>query len=428
MQNTRRRHHRRSIYTHTLREGVGAPAWASGTDLWKDFTVPLGPLADPTDTHASTIYAPNAAGVYAPFAANVLTRTDLGLQTVPTRVELSAAPIPATATWIKTNVAITDNALLAPDGTTTAAYIARTSTAAAFCRPATITKAASPIQYTQAVIAKADTATFLAMRLQGLFPARADVCFNLALGTISLAATAVTFTGASASIAALGGGYYLCTLTATSDNHTSFSASVAARTSSGLIDDTDPSSTAGLYVWTNNVQAAAFAVPPILTGLATVNGNQQVIDLTGRLGTGVAGLLQVNFLTSDVSNFPDVMTISDGTANNLVEMFGGGGNLAFGLKAGGVDQGSLTVASWATGVRTIVFSVGPNFIQSRVVGQSAITADTVATWPTLNQLSLGSRGYVGTNFSYQRVSKLALKFEAQSQTTFDAMYALGLLT
>lgn len=61
----------------TFQDVPPIPAWALGADLWEDFTRPSGSLPDPTDTHAQTIYAPDASGLYLPFAANVLTRTDL---------------------------------------------------------------------------------------------------------------------------------------------------------------------------------------------------------------------------------------------------------------------------------------------------------------------------------------------------------------
>lgn len=73
----------------TLGQGVG-PAWMTGMNLGWDFVRDqyfLGATTF-TDTHAQTIYAKNSAGVYSPFAANVLTRTDLGLQTIWTRTNL----------------------------------------------------------------------------------------------------------------------------------------------------------------------------------------------------------------------------------------------------------------------------------------------------------------------------------------------------
>ena len=92
--------------------------WTAGADLFADFS-----LSDPigfSDTHASTIYAPNAAGVFAPYATDVIVRTDLGLQTVPTRTNLQTYSQDfSQAIWSKSGTSI-GSAVVAPDGTSTA--------------------------------------------------------------------------------------------------------------------------------------------------------------------------------------------------------------------------------------------------------------------------------------------------------------------
>lgn len=411
----------------------GVPKWAVGTNLWKDFTVPRGPMVDPADTHAATIYAPDTTGLYSSFAANVLTRADLGLQCVPTRTELNSVPIPKTATWGKTNATITDNAVVAPDGTLTAATIARTSTLAAYAAAPTITKAASAVQYTMSVVAKAGTDSFLPMRLQGTYPARADACFNLSMGTVSSAASVSgTFTGASATITSLGNGWYLCTITATSDTATTLLGFVSCLTVTGQVDDASASATANLTVWYMNMQASAFAVAPILTGSATVNGNQQVIDLTGRLGTGVAGLVQ--FKHDGLASSTRILTINNGSSEaSFLTLYNDGGTVAvYGQETGGASAiyvaGDALVAATTY---TYAFAFGPNFGTLRRVGGTAKTPDTsfnyAAGASAFTNFSIGGRGYDTAVNSYQIAKKVALSFGAQDATTFDAMYARAVL-
>jgi hypothetical protein len=119
------------------------------------------------------------------------------------------------AAWGKTNASVTSNSIAAPDGTTTGDTVIRSTGVAAFIGNSSGAGAAR--QYTMSLYAKAATAgNGVGLRIQGTFPNRGDVVFNLTNGTISSPAVAAgTATGASATIASAGGGWYRCTLTVT---------------------------------------------------------------------------------------------------------------------------------------------------------------------------------------------------------------------
>lgn len=313
----------------TPKQGSGVPAWAQGTDYWQDFTKNVGTLPAVADTHAATIYEPNAAGVYLPFGANVLTRTDLGLQTVPSRTNLflnSLAPATQTVTVANTT------------------------------------------QYTVSITGTGSVA------LSGA-----------GTGTVT-AGSPVTFTSSTTSLT--------CTISGSPD--------------------------------TCNVTTGAFAVPPIATAgaPATVNGNQQVVDLTGKLGTGVAGFVKVNVLQPWVNGVV-IAALNDGGGSNDLLIYGrSDGNI-------GAFEDPASVAfnsgsAWAQGVQKIVFSYGPNFLQLQRVGDAAPAANTSITYPsTMTKLNLGGHGYTANNNTYLRTLSAAVKFGAQNASTVAAMLALA---
>lgn len=156
--------------------------------------------------------------------------------------------------WSKNgSVTIVENAA-DPDGGQAAASWARTATSATYSGSG-VTVAASALAYTFTVKAKVNTATNLALRIQGTFPHRADVVFNLTSGTISTAATATsTYTGASATITSLGNGWYTCTLTATSGTDTGLTGYLSFNSNNSKIDGTDSSATSSGWVYGMNMK------------------------------------------------------------------------------------------------------------------------------------------------------------------------------
>lgn len=397
-------------------KGVGVPAWAFGTDLWKDFTVPRGTLADPTDTHASTIYAPNAAGVYAPFAANVLTRTDLGLQTVPTRTNVALqSQTFDNASWVKTRTTVTADATISPDGALTSdALIEDTATGTH-----TLFQSAGSATgtYTFSVFAKANGRRYAVIGIGDASVAADNALFDLQTGTVVSTGASV-----SSSITAVSNGFYRCAVTktvaATSINPgVAFRTDTAATTSQSYTGD----GVSGAYLWQAQLEVGAFASPPIVTtgSSATVNGNQQVIDLTGRLATGVAGIVQFNWLVDNNSSTPIPLDFYDGTQANRVMLYITTGPSLRLTSSGG---GDISLGTIAPGLVTVAFAASSGFMNGRVVGNSLGSSASI-TYPTVDRVSLGGLGssVAQNNYSFSR--KLALSFGPQDATTLNATYA-----
>lgn len=407
------------------------PPWMRGMDMAWDFTKPIKRpnfLLNPADTHAATIYAPNTTGVYAPYAANVLTRTDLGLQTVPTRTNLSLySATYSNAYWTKTNVAVSSDAVagltetvdadLLTENAVTADHILRSTAIAVTGQAYAVSVWAKTGVGSRGVGISVET---------GAFTSGAYVGFAMN-GTITQAAN---FYGASFS--AVSGqastetynGYRRFTLFFTASG--AFNITVMTGLHNGTSTSYAGDNASGNYFANVLVEAAGFAGAPIYTtaATATVTGNQQVIDLTGRLGTGVAGVVQVNALQAGAANCR-VLSIDDGTANNRIQLTWDVSNGVLVVTTGGVSQatGVTTYASQPTaGVATMAFAVGTNYAMARAVGQAAPTADTSVSYPVVDRAAIGGLSYIVTGNMYQFTRKFALKFGPQDATTFAALY------
>lgn len=413
--------------------GPLGPAWAAGADMWEDFVANSGSLPTPTDTHAATIYAPNAAGVYLPFAANVLTRTDLGLQTVPTRTNLALYSTDASnAEWVSSNATHTAGQADLLGGTGAGLITGSGGAAAAFSAPNGVTA----ISYTNTTVysfsrfVKAGTQTLVQLTAPSTaFGTGQYANFNLTTGAV-VGSAGLT----SSSITTFAGGWYRLTITLPATSTTlSINGGILAFINAA--GDTRLPNFTGTTTFTDfgaQVEVGAFSSPLIVTTstAATVNGNQQVISGLGtQLAVGVAGIVQF-VLPGGTLNSSRIFEFDDGSGTNRA--FGVADTVAISVQmtAAGAYQGAvvpLGIPATAGTLYTLAFSFSTNYINARLVGQAAVSADVLATWPVMDRLQIaGGDGNAGRN-SYQFTRKLALKFGPQDATTFAAMYDKAVL-
>ena len=145
---------------------------------------------------------------------------------------------------------ITANAALSPTGEMTADRFVRNTTAASY-RGSGITKAGSALTYTFSIYAKADAADYFLMRMQGTYPARADICFQFSTGKFySGGATGGSFVVQSATATEAGGGWWRIALRATTDAATSLACYTSFSTAPRVwVDDSDVVATAAGFLW-----------------------------------------------------------------------------------------------------------------------------------------------------------------------------------
>ena len=151
--------------------------------------------------------------------------------------------------WIKGGATITGNAVVAPDGTTTAGKMVESATTAEHYL--TQSFGASALQYTFSVFAKAGERTWLSMYLST--SAISSTWFDLVNGIVGTVAAGVT-----ASISPAGNGWYRCSITKTLSAAT-FSAVLDTALGDGISVVYAGDASKGLYLWGAQVENRAFA-------------------------------------------------------------------------------------------------------------------------------------------------------------------------
>jgi hypothetical protein len=155
------------------------------------------------------------------------------------------------AAWVKSNTAVTANAVLAPDGNMTADFVNASGVTAS---GRSIRISSTPLIVNQvntfSVYAKAGTLNFLSLQLSNAAILTNNILaeFNLTNGTISVAViNSGTATDGSASIEAVGDGWYLCKISGITDvTGTDVRTGIGIREVSGT---TSVTAGLGAYIW-----------------------------------------------------------------------------------------------------------------------------------------------------------------------------------
>ena len=426
------------VGTHRALLSSSIPGWAKGFDSWYDYTVPRGtPLLGfppATDTHSSSIYALTSSLNYQSFAANVPTRTNLGLQTVPTRTNLCFYSTDySNANWVTTFsskttgqadfIGGTGAALITADGSSNVHFISGNNSSSISYTSATT--------YTFSRFVKAGTQSLLQLTA----PSPAFGTGQYANFSLSGAGSVTASLGlVSSGIQALANNWYRIWIVVTATSTASSTSGSIIFIASGA-DGRAPTNTLATNFtdFGGQVEVGTFPSPLIVTAgtSATVNGNQQVIGLTGLLGSGVSGFVQVNMLQPDPGANVGILNIYDGTQNNRMLLLWqtGSNQLVMSSTAASVAGTNVTESGgFTSGVATIAFAFGPGYMNFRRVGKAANTAQTGNTFPTgMNVSSLMGRGSDAGANSYGRTQKLAFKFGPANQASLDAAFAAAQL-
>jgi hypothetical protein len=324
------------------------------------------------------------------------------------------------------------NAINAPDGTQTAAFITEDTTGGThYCFGVQSSTATTK---TWSVWLKAGTRTRASIQIGasgGTVGVYADI--NLTNGTIG--AATVSGTGFSVSgtpsIQRFGNDWYRCSITAVTpaSAHVGYIFLLDAagnRTYTG----NGPS---GLYVWGGQLEDGAFATSYIPTIASTVTRSADVAAITGSLFSQWYGQSEGSFVV-DVDSVKNSgnpygsFVVNDGTSNNRMAIIGNlsGTNAVIFGATGGVDQFNVQgIAATTIGTpykMALAYAVN-NFATSGNGG--AVATDTLGSVPTVNRIDLGYffPGTPATNIlnghirSIRYVPVRAADFQLQQVTT-----------
>jgi hypothetical protein len=300
------------------------------------------------------------------------------------------------------------NAATSPDGTTNATLWTRTTTASSYIGQGN-SKAASALPYSFSVFVKPSVGNYVALRMQGTYPARADVVFNLSSGTISTAAAATsTFTGASASIQAISNGWYRVVLTATSDTNTSIQGYISFNSNGVVIDGTDSVSNSAGYIYGAQLEQQSWVSSLIATTGASASRAVDSAQLSvgswynANTGTLVAAFYN-NQLNSNFTAFNWAIAGFYGSAsdnNNCIDLFAGSGyGSVFRVRYNNVQQAYVIASGNPYQYQSnnkVAASWGTNGFYEMANGNSSyLGSGSVGTIPTVSYLDIGTRNTGG---------------------------------
>lgn len=352
--------------------------------IWNSASI--GALANTpnwTFTRASTGYAQTSGGVLQSFASGELRRTDKGVLIEGARTNLCLqSQTFDNASWTKSRSSITADAVVAPNGTTTADKLVEDSSATTTHRTHQgVTKAASAIQYTASIYLKAAERTFGQLTLtDATEDDGAQVFINLSDGTLSTPAARVGagggFTSISATTATLANGWYRVSLTATTDTDTTVRLWVHTATSLANASYTGDG-TSGIYLWGAQLEAAAFPSSYIPTTTASATRAADVLTVPVTQASPLTGFVEYEFSgcssnTTSANNYALLLGSVD--ASNRLIIYNPGGLSGQIVQVSSATQSQINAGS--------VF--GPGAVQK--------AASAVAT----NDFRFASNGTLGT--------------------------------
>lgn len=400
----------------SLFESASLVVTPNGTKASKLYAIkPTSGAGDLTVTRATTARRVNSAGLIESVAVNV-PRLDYLNSTCPsilvepqrTNVQTYSEDF-SNAIYIKIGSTVTTNAIVAPDGNTTADKLVEdTSTGLHVIDilqpPVTLA------DYTVSVFVKAAGRT--KFQISEIFSVGGNITFDLTAVTATSTAPAK-----NGKIENYGNGWYKCS--ATWPNLTGVNTQILFT----ILNDAGASTytgngTSGLYLWGSQIELGSYSTSYIPTVASSVTRNADVISKTGissLIGQTEGTLyteIKVNKLIGAASRY--ILHVSDGTANNRIYIAFSGADsnvLRARIFSGGTLQCSInSSALTSTGTYKLAMAYKNNDIVFYINGIQ-IGTDTSATIPTCSKVDLG-QNYAGVSQLLDNVS-LSMLFKTR---------------
>lgn len=294
------------------------------------------------------------------------------------------------AAWTKSNVTIAANAVMAPDGTTTADKLVEGTTTSKYIYQAIpgLTSATVVIS----VFVKAAERTSVQVAVAG------TGWTTPGLVTVDLTTGAVL--GGSGYVQLVGNGWYRISVTGVADatvNNRGLLIAPAVGSSTSYTGD----GTSGLYIWGAQLEAGAFPTSYIPTTSAQVTRSADVASMTGTNFSSWYRQDEGTFVyTAKIdydpanSTYPFIFRAGTDNLNRILSfVYGNTNTICLGIDSGAVSQCSIAAASAIT--IGVPFSAAVTYksndcliVSAGVVGQS----DTSVTLPILSALEIGGGG------------------------------------
>jgi hypothetical protein len=274
----------------------------------------------------------NSAGVLQIAATNVprldydpVTHAPLGLLIEESRINLCLQSQAINVGWTKTDTTVADNSTTSPDGTVDASLCTEGVAGTALVYSASGTVTAGAI-ITGSAFLKRGNCDWMRVVFADAGPTLSNgmqVWVNLATGAVGTIALRGSGTVASATIRAIGNGWYRVTGTFTGGGA---SVTAAIGTTTALADNNAGRVSNGTYyLWGGQIEQNAFATSYIPTIASTVTrAVDQASMAIGSWFNALRGSFVSDFMTAQAAasgTQAGILRLDDGTANNQIGQF-----------------------------------------------------------------------------------------------------------
>jgi hypothetical protein len=337
----------------------------------------------PTTTQPVTNYIPvleTAASGVARFDHNPTTFESLGLLIEQQSTNLvTYSEQFDNAAWTKTNVTVTANTIIAPDGTLTGDKLIANTTSGEHKALQTFTASAANNAIT--VYAKAAGYNWIIVQGTGF------AWFDVLNGTVG------TQTSCTGTITAVGNGWYRCSIVMTSASNQMVVWSTNANGTTSFAGD----GFGGAYIWGAQVESLAFPTSYIPTVASQVTRAADSAIMTGtnfsQWYNQAEGTIYSEYNhASTATNNPLALSINANTNQNQIALYGEGAvGEKFFVRTNTVIQATITASpKFATGIfGKIIGAYKTNDFSASANGNAVVT-DIDGLIPIVSQINIGS--------------------------------------
>jgi hypothetical protein len=389
------------IYTSTTAAAGGVTYTGDGTSGIYIFGAQLSDSASVDPYVYQPVAAPTSTAYYGPrFDYDPVTLAPKGLLIEEQRTNLLLQSQTFETTWIASDVSITANATIAPDGTVTADKLVENSVNTAHNLVQAVTTTAA--SHVFSVYAKASERNFIV--LYNLTAVVAQ-CFDLTTGTVGASTGSPTST-----ITPVGNGWYRCTMA-----HTATAASNSFRiylaTSNTVSVAYAGNGTSGLFIWGAQLEAGAFATSYIPTVASQVT---RAADNASMIGNNFARWYnQTEGTICEYANFSGIRTtgtdyglLINATLDDTIALGITDGNYLARVRVNSTDQALFGGASMTGGgsfSRAVAYKAN-DFATS--LNGGTVSTDSSGAVPVGVSLLITS-GFLGTSPVNRTISRIS---------------------
>ena len=305
------------------------------------------------------------------------------------------------AGWDKSNIIITYDQIISPDGSLNADKFRKDSSNTEACFMTDDTSLTNGVTYTQSIWAKAGEKTHLQIAPSTGFDSRYQN-FNLVTGTLGNGDVQ------SASIEAYGNGWYRCSVTQTANNSISgrMAFALAESNSSSRISTVSGNEGDGIYIWGAQLEEGSFTTSYIPTSGSQVTRQPDNASITGTNFSSwfnpIEGTLYSKYFAGTYSSeVPFALSLSSDEQNNIISISSSsagpipGAIATFFISDNGVSQTGLTHSTNYVDGDVVTSAAAYKLNDSGFAVDGSIYTDNSTTIPNLDIVRIGKYPYFG---------------------------------